>query len=298
MVNVATIAAVIVVPVSTRATFGACSSLQHNPEIVLGMALSADARLAASVPPSLAGVSQAAVAAAEASSDDTQAAAAAATRVASWLVKNPRELKKAKTNAAALKVLAPLCTEKISLRPKFPEAVAAQVVAILEHMVDTAINAADGVPGISFVAGPQDLESVLYDRVVAALRTLEAAAMKARAARDAAAEWVAAAEAQGRALRSRMVQCRAEARAARNLRAARRVACAAVEKGSALEPRRVGPSRGALQEQARHRRAKQQRRMLNLERGKSVTKPKRQNAARRRDRDEKAVDRNTFFDLS
>lgn len=168
-------------------------------------------------------------------------------------------------------MLAPLCAEKTSLRPQNPEASVGQVAAHLKQMVDAAIKAVEGAPDISSVAGPQDPEHMFYALFVAALRTLAAAALKARAARDAAAKWAAAANAEAKALREFMAHYKAEARAARSLRAARRVARDAVDEGSALEPRRVGPSRGALQDQAHHRRAKQQRRTLNLKRGKPET---------------------------
>jgi len=289
--GIAAIASTIIGPVSSRATFGACTTLQCNPELALGLALESGHiecnQTDSIIQDSLIVKAKAAVA--SASSERREATAPSAERIALWLSKHPHELNKSKSDAAALKVLANLCVEKQYLRHEDSEGVDAQVTSHLKHLVISAINAVD-VRCIPIFTQPPIRTPMFYALVKNAVRTL---AEKSCAAEAKAAKL---AERGSTSLAGRKVSRVAEARALRNLRAARRNANSTVAQAETMEPLHIGPSRRALQKAAHHRRYKQQRLNLNLERGKPDTKPKFRCTGRSRDRDAKFIEYTDFDD--
>jgi len=272
----------IAVLVSSRATYGARTTPQHNPELTLGLALSSDhvdcKQLHTILKPSLIAKAKASVA--HVTLESREATAASVERIVLWLSKNPHELNKAKSDAAAFKVLAHLCVDRQVMQPNNLEKVHALVASHLKRLVDSAINAVDA-QSISIFTERPDRTPMFYALIVSAVRTLEHkfCASRTRASKPA--------ERDSTTFAGRTAIRRAEARGIRNLRAAKRNANSATEEADAMKPLPIGPSRRTLQKKAHHRRFKQQCRMLKLERGKHDTKPKRWCNGRKRDRDTK-----------
>ena len=106
--DIAETACKIAVLVSSRATYGARTSPQHNPELTLGLALSSDhvdcKELHKILKPSLIAKAKASVA--HTTLESREATAASVERIVLWLSKNSHELNKAKSDAAAFMVLA------------------------------------------------------------------------------------------------------------------------------------------------------------------------------------------------